>query len=360
MSDYPDPVVRFASEPMSAARRTAVVFCGLGGPDGPDSVAPFLRNLFLDPEVLSLPRPLAWVLGNLIVCLRKNKVKARYAEIGHGGGSPQLDWTRKQVDAVVQRLEAGGLVSIGAVAMSYWHPFAHEAADDVLARGAEQVLLVPAFPQYSNATSAGVLAGARDALKAKDPSIPVAVLWEWHLLPGYLDAMAQQMTPVLRKWAEAGVAPSKVAIVQAAHSLPLRVVERGDPYLNQTMATAAAVHERLVSALADHAGWLSGVVGGDEPLVAFQSRVGPVDWLEPELQATTTGLVEAGVTHMLLQPISFTCEHIETLHELDIELFDVLREAGVKEIERGASLNLDSGWLDGLSAQLATMIRGTS
>jgi len=358
VSDYPDPAARFASEPLDARRRTAVVFCGMGGPDGPDSVAPFLRNLFLDPEVLSLPRPIAWALGALIVCLRREAVKARYREIECGGGSPQLGWTRRQVDAVVERLERRGVRAIAGVAMSYWHPFAAETAESLAEQGAEQLVLVPTFPQYSNATSATILHTMREAWRARAPQRPVAVLWAWHLLPGYLEALAVPIIEVVRGWTE--IDPSTVGVVLAAHSLPRRVVERGDPYVAQTWETATEVHARVKDALSDHTEWFAGVAGGDEPVVGFQSRVGPVKWVGPDLVTVCLDLVRGGVTHLMIQPVSFTCEHIETLHELDIELREMLQVAGAEEVRRGAALNMDSGWIQSLTDAVERQIRGAS
>jgi len=156
----------------------------------------------------------------------------------------------------------------------------------------------------------------------------------------------------LRNWAN-GLA--------AAHSLPYSFIQRGDCYEKRTLETVAAVHARVTAALAaaGHAAWQAQLmVGGTQPMVAFQSRVGPIKWLEPNIEAETRRLAAAGCRRLFVQPVSFTCEHIETLLELDLELKETAEKAGLHGFARGAALNEDTVWLDSLAGHLAATAFG--
>ena len=327
----------------------------MGGPDGPDDVEPFLRNLFRDPRIIPIPRLLSPLLGRLIARRRAPAVRGRYAEMGLGGGSPQLATTRAQGERLAALMSDAGRPTVSAPAMRYWHPYAPEAVADLLARGAEQFLVVPMYPQYSDATNGSTLASVQEALARLAPGAPVHVVEAWHLLDGFVEALARNAADGLRRWADDGISPAACALLYAAHSLPEAFVRRGDPYLTQTRATVNAVHERVQERLADagHAAWLSRMPGGPTPLLAFQSRVGPIKWLGPEVFAETLRLADAGCENLLVQPVSFTCEHIETLHELDIDLRRDAAAHGVRTFARGAALNLDETWLTSLAARLA-------
>ncbi len=369
---------------------TGLILCGMGGPDGPDSVGPFLRNLFNDPAVLPLPAPLARLVGGLIARRRTRRVRERYGSLGCGGGSPQLQWTRMQAQRLGELLAAHGLNVYATPAMRYWHPFADEAVAALGRPDLRQYLVVPTYPQYSAATSGSVLAAVQRAVRSAAPDARLHVVPDWHLLPGYLDALARQAEPILRGWAAAGHAPGGCALLPLAHSLPVRFVRHGDPYLAQTRATLAALRARLAARLANPAltepsltsnvraaaagtadaaaaadavaaagtadqltAWWDALPGGGQALLAFQSKVGPVRWLEPDSVVETLRLAQAGCQRLLVLPVSFTCEHIETLHELDHELARIAREAGIVDFVRGAALNLDRGWLESLASHLA-------
>jgi ferrochelatase len=141
-----------------------------------------------------------------------------------------------------------------------------------------------------------------------------------------------------------------------AHSLPARFIKKKDPYLKQTQATVEALRGMLATRFMDCADWWNALPGGGQPLLAFQSKVGPVRWLEPDSVAETTRLVSSGCRRLLVLPVSFTCEHIETLHELDVQLAAVARDGGCQEFVRAAALNLDENWLHGLAQRVATSV----
>lgn len=346
------------SPPLCPARRldpvrpTGLLLLGLGGPDGPDAVGPFLTNLFADPMVLSLPAWLSRPLGKLIVRRRVDEVREKYRRLGFGGGSPQLEWCEKQGAALGDRLGERGLTVTAAVAMRYWHPFTDEALAVVRRAGAEQLLVVPTYPQYSAATTGSSLLELDRVLAAERWDPPRHVLRDWPLLPGYVTLLARQARAVLAGWRDAGVDPERVALIYTAHSLPERFPRRGDAYVRQTRATVRAVHAELREDLAGD--WCDGLrVGGRELALAFQSKVGPVKWIGPPTEETCVELARRGVTHLLVVPVSFNCEHIETIDELDNELAAAVRAAGVTVFARTPALNLESTWLDSLAARLA-------
>jgi ferrochelatase len=233
--------------------------------------------------------------------------------------------------------------------MRYWHPFPDECVSDLLGRGAEQLLVVPTYPQYATATTGSALGAFCTVVTRLAPHLPIHAVPDWHRLEGYLTALANRAAAPLRRWAEAGVAPEECALVYTAHSLPERFERGGDPYVAQSRATVAAVHQRLSGHLAAWSEWLAAVAGGQEAILAFQSKVGPVRWVGPELETAALALVRGGARRLAVVPVSFTCEHIETVYELDQELTASLRAAGASEVHRAPALNLDPEWLDSLA-----------
>ena len=332
----------------------------MGGPDGPEAVEPFLRNLFADPAVLPLPPWLARLVGKIIVRRRAERARERYATIGFGGGSPQLHWTQQQTEALAAGLEAHGLRVHAACAMRYWHPFADEALRDLLAGGCEQLLVLPAYPQYSSAMTGSILTAVTEAAARSAPNLPLHVVPNWHLLPGYIATLAGQASTELSTWIDADHDPGTCALLYVAHSLPKRFIRGGDPYVDQTRATVAAAHQRLRSELGEHGAWLDRLTGGTTPLIAYQSKVGPVRWVGPALVDEAQRLAAAGCRRLLVVPVSFTCEHIETIHELDNDLAELVRGQGVQDFRRTPALNLHPVWLESMVELLADHVQGSA
>jgi ferrochelatase len=345
----------FPRDRLDPARPTGLILCGMGGPDGPDAVEPFLRNLFRDPAIFPLPRLVAPLVGALIARKRAPAVAERYKLISEDGVTPQLQYTRDQARLLAGRLAEAGMGRIEPdMAMRYWHPFPDEAVARLLERGVDQFLVVPTYPQYSDSTGGSTLDFVADSLERLAPGRPRHLLANWHTLPGYLDDLARPVIRTLLGWAEASVDPGNCALIYAAHSMPLSFIKKGDPYEKLTRETVAAVHRRVRGALAEagHGPWLEGFLSDPEWPLAYQSKVGPIEWLGPDVEKETVRLAEAGCRQLMVQPVSFVCEHIETLMELDIELKEEAEKAGVREFQRGPALNLQNGWLDSLSAEL--------
>jgi len=233
--------------------------------------------------------------------------------------------------------------------MRYWHPFPAETVPALIADGAQQFAIVPMYPQFSWATNGSTIDFVLDSIPAE---MPVHVIADWHVLPGYLAALAQPVLKTLSVWADEKRDPSQCALMYVAHSLPERFVKKGDPYQDRTEATVDAVHSLVLRAMADtgHESWLSDLLcGGAQPHLAYQSKVGPIAWLGPEAVDEAQRLAQQGARNLCLQPVSFTCEHIETELELDVDLRALAVAAGVVDFQRGAALNMDAGWLGGLA-----------
>jgi ferrochelatase len=180
------------------------------------------------------------------------------------------------------------------------------------------------------------------------------VVADWHLVPGFLAALAGPVSERLTRWAEEGAPPEECALQYVAHSLPESFIQKGDPYLDRTRATVQAVHTLVRNTLDErgHSGWLDQVAGGDQPSLSFQSKVGPIAWLGPQIDEEVPRLARSGIRRLFVQPVSFTCEHIETLLELDVELKEQATSLGIVEFGRGAALNLNETWLDSLADHL--------
>ncbi len=345
----------YPSPRLDPARRTGLILCGMGGPDGPDAVEPFLRNLFRDPQIFPVPPLVAPLFGWAIAKRRGPAVRERYRLVSPDSVTPQLATTRRQGELLAARLRQDGLDVVPDIAMRYWRPFPDETVAALLRAGCAQFVVVPMYPQFSAATNGSTLDFTLEALGRLAPAAPVNVVADWHLLPGFVEALAAPAAAQLAAWADAGAAPGESALLYVAHALPYSFIRRGDCYEERTRATVSVVHGLVTAQLAagGRGAWQAGLLaGGGEYCLAYQSRVGPVKWLEPNVEAETKRLGAAGCRRLFVQPVSFTCEHIETLLELDVELKETAFRAGVRDFARGAALNTNGTWLDSLAARL--------
>jgi len=329
--------------------------CGMGGPDGPDAVEPFLRNLFSDPLIIGAPGFVRLPLARLIAWRRAPKVRRRYASIDPAGGSPQLGWTVQQAERLTRRLIGRGRDVVPLAAMRYWHPFPEEAVTSALAAGAEQFLLVPAYPHYAEPTTGSILDAVLSAISKLAPGASVHAREDWHAIDGYLAALASRVADIMREWNDLGADIGDCVLLPVAHSLPVSRIRRDDRYTRQIASTLRGVEERL-AAMFGTAAWTA--LTGDGVLrPTYQSRVGPVEWLKPDIVDEVKRLGATGRRLMVL-PISITCEHIETLHELDIELRETALDAGFTDYRRAPALNLDGTWLGSLADHLDAVAYG--
>ncbi|HEV2533010.1 ferrochelatase [Phenylobacterium sp.] len=295
--------------------KLAVVLFNLGGPDGPDAVRPFLFNLFRDAAILQVPAVVRYPLAALISQSREKIAKANYDIMG--GASPLLPETQAQARALAAELanQAPGIEARVFIAMRYWKPFARETAREVAAFGPDEIVLLPLYPQYSTTTTASSLQAWTRAYRGPGRSRAVCC---YPTAAGLVEAHAQAIRGA---WQTAGK-PSNIRLLFSAHGLPQKIVDGGDPYRAQIQATAAAIAAQLPE-LAD---WQ----------VCFQSRVGPLKWLEPSTdhEIRRAGAEGKGV---LVAPIAFVSEHVETLVELDHDYARLAREVGCAPYLRAAT-----------------------
>ncbi|HEV2490966.1 MAG TPA: ferrochelatase [Candidatus Acidoferrales bacterium] len=297
---------------MSLRKKIGVVLFQLGGPDSLEAVEGFLYNLFCDPEIINFMgaglarRPLAkWIAS------RRSKIVRRHYE-AIGGKSPILDLTNRQARALAVALEPRFDARV-VVAMRYWHPLTGEAIRVLKATAVDQLVLLPLYPHYSFATTGSSLKEWQRLYRSD--GIPVRVVNDFHEHPLYIAAVAERINEALGKKS----APEEVHLVFSAHGLPMSLVEKGDPYPKQIEATVRLVREE--------GKW------ANPHTLCYQSRVGKQKWLEPSLVDTIANLSKGGTRRMLVIPISFVTEHIETLHEINIEAREEAEELGVKDFQ---------------------------
>jgi ferrochelatase len=317
-----------------ATIRTGIVMMNLGGPATLDQVEPFLLELFADREIIQLPFQ-RW-LGPFIARRRAPKVRHLYQTIG--GGSPILRYTRAQGEGMVERLDRLSPQTAPHafyVAFRYVSPKSDDALRAMAADGVERAVAFTQYPQFSCSTTGSSLnelwrAVERTGLK---DAFEWSLIDRWPVHEGFIEAMTrtvreglEQFDPALR---------DEVPILFSAHSLPLDVIDRGDPYPQEIGATTQRVVERLARP--------------NPYLLAYQSEVGPVRWLGPSTERVIRRLGERGHTRLLVVPIAFTSDHIETLSELDREYGDLARRVGIAEYRRSPALNDRPDFIDALA-----------
>ncbi|HEU5305359.1 MAG TPA: ferrochelatase [Gemmatimonadales bacterium] len=321
--------------PASAATiKTGIVMMNLGGPATLDDVEPFLLELFADREIIQLPLQ-RW-LGPFIARRRTPKVRGLYANIG--GGSPILQYTEAQGRGMVARLdrlspETGPHQFY--IAFRYTRPTSEDALRAMKADGVERAVAFTQYPQYSCSTTgsslnelwrAALRTGLRDAFEW-------SLIDRWPVHPGFIGAMTETVREGLAEFDPAD--RHKVLLLFSAHSLPLDVIDRGDAYPQEVGASVQRVVEELAVP--------------NPYILAYQSDVGPVRWLGPSTAQVLRRLGARGQKHVLVVPIAFTSDHIETLSELDREYGEVAHEAGITHYKRAPALNDRPLFLDGLA-----------
>ena len=312
----------------SPVARIAVVLFNLGGPDRPESVEPFLFNLFNDPAIISAPRPLRWVLARLISRRRAAVARAIYARLG--GASPLLANTEAQARALERLLQDLGTVRC-FIAMRYWKPLITEAVAAVKGFTPDRVLLLPLYPQFSTTTTGSSWPTWQQAARAAGLAAPTTLLCCYPREAGFVQAIAALVRQGLAEAERAG----RPRLLFSAHGLPKRIVAKGDPYQWQVEQSCAAVVAALDRSDLDWG-------------ICYQSRVGPLEWIGP---ATDTEIARAGRERVpvVLVPIAFVSEHSETLVELDMEYGELAKRGGVPAYVRVPTVSLAPAFIQGLA-----------
>lgn len=324
--------------------RTGVLLLNLGGPEQIEDVRPFLFNLFSDPEIIRLPfpwlqKPLAWLISSL----RSKKSQENYLAIG--GGSPLRQVTEAQAAALEEKLKDKGEPAGIYIGMRYWHPFTEEAIARIKRDRIDDLVILPLYPQFSISTS-GSSFRLLEKLWQEDPSlnrINYTVISSWYEQPSYLQAMAQLIAQELDKFSH----PDEVTIFFSAHGVPVSYVEEaGDPYQKEIEECTDLIMQTLNRP--------------NPHVLAYQSRVGPVEWLRPYTEDAIEELANEGVQNLLVVPISFVSEHIETLQEIDIEYREIAEEAGIHNFRRVPALNTHPVFIDALADLVVNALKSPS
>ena len=324
--------------------RVGVLLLNLGGPERLEDVRPFLFNLFSDPEIIRLPfvwlqKPLAWIISTS----RSKKSQDNYREIG--GGSPIRRITEEQAQALQSSLQQRGHEAQVYIGMRYWYPFTEEAIARIKRDRIDKLVILPLYPQFSISTS-GSSFRLLEKIWNDDPALgklDYTVIPSWYKSPGYLQAMADLIAQQLDQSGD----PEHVHIFFSAHGVPVSYVEEaGDPYQREIEDCTALIMKTLNRS--------------NDYTLAYQSRVGPVEWLRPYTEDAIADLAERGIKNLLVVPISFVSEHIETLQEIDIEYREVAEEAGIEQFHRVPALNTHPVFIEDLASMVENAMAAPS
>jgi protoporphyrin/coproporphyrin ferrochelatase len=314
---------------------TGVVLFNMGGPERLEDIQPFLVNLFSDRDIIELPlgRLIQPFFARALTRARLAAVRRNYEAIG--GGSPQLRLTWDQAAALERSLNTGGSVHAPfhvTVAMRYTPPFAADALVDLAARDIRRIVTVPLYPHWSQATTGSSRSDFERALAGYGSAFEVTHISSYAEDHLYLDALAD----TIRQTFDAMPAASRAraVILFSAHGLPQRLVDRGDPYVWQIEATRRGLVDRLALP--------------NRHVLAYQSRTGPVKWIGPGTEEVIQELGAEGVKDLLVVPLSFVSEHIETLYEVDLLFAEAARRSGIVEYHRPAALNTHPLFMEAL------------
>ena len=306
-------------------KKLAVVLFNLGGPNAPEDIRPFLKNLFSDKAIIELPGIFRMPLAYLISTTRAPKAKPLYDLMG--GFSPLLKNTKQQSEAILnslnKKLENYEIKTI--ISMRYWNPLSKEAAAELVEFNPDEVVLLPLYPHYSKTTTGSSVKEFQKYYKGN-----ARLVREYPVLDGFVKANVKSIMAEYEKLGK----PERVRILFSAHGLPQKVIDSGDVYEKQIKQSAAAITNELPSNF--------------ETVVCFQSKVGPLKWLEP---STPNEVKRAGKDNIaiIICPIAFVSDHIETLVELDVEYKELAHELNVPQFGRAAVVGCDEDFIDGLT-----------
>lgn len=323
-----------------------IILLNLGGPDSIQAIKPFLYNLFSDRQIIRLgpsfmQKPLAW----LISTIRSKKTEKMYRLIG--GKSPILDITMAQAKALEETLNKKSsnyqLSTINPqisfkvyVGMRYWHPLIEDIISEIHRNGIRKIIALSLYPQYSIATSGSSLSKFEEATKFFNMDTMSIPYWNKH--PLYIEALIDMIKEGIESFSQSvppkgrGIGEEDIHVLFSAHSLPKKIIEQGDPYEQQTIETIQEITKLI-------------------PLkwhLSYQSKSGPVEWLGPSTEEKIQELAQKKIKNILVVPISFVSDHIETLFEIDI-LYKNLAEKLGMNFRRIDSLNTYPKFIEALA-----------
>ncbi|XOF32565.1 MAG: ferrochelatase [Candidatus Electrothrix sp. YB6] len=306
-------------------RKIGVLLLNMGGPEKLEDVRPFLYNLFSDRQIIRLgPALLQKPIAAMIAFRRAPVSRENYRKIG--GGSPLARITAAQAQALEQSLAAHGEFMVRSC-MRYWHPFADAVLQEMVDAGVTELIALPLYPHYCRATTGSSLHDLRQQNRRPGYNLPLREIRSWPAEPKYINALAARIREGLALFD----ADEPVQLVYSAHSLPKKFIEQGDPYVEELRITIAALEQQL----------------GRQGRLCFQSRSGPVEWLEPSTPDMLEQLAQEGCKNILMVPIAFVSDHIETLYEIDMLYKEQADGMGMR-LESTKGLNDNPQFISGL------------
>ncbi len=309
---------------MSNEKKTGVLLLNLGGPEKSTDVAPFLFNLFSDRQIIRLgPRFLQKFIAYFIAKRRAPKSIANYNKIG--GGSPIRRISEGQAKALEKALADDGDYMV-RVCMRYWHPFATQVLQEMAKAGVEEIIALPLYPHYSIATTGSSLLDLRRTIKKLKLNITLREIVSWPREPNYIRCLSTLIHESVKKFK--GKPPH---IVYSAHSLPLKFIEEGDPYVKELKQTITALESNT----------------GLQGQLCYQSRSGPVEWLGPATPDVIEELAQQDCKNILVIPVSFVSDHVETLYEINMQYREQAQQLGLR-FECTPGLNTAPLFISGL------------
>ncbi len=307
--------------------KIAVVLLNLGGPDSLDAVQPFLENLFNDPDIFKLP--FQKQLAKFISKKRAPKIIEEYKLIG--GSSPINYWTELQRNLLREKLNSSGLPADVFIAMRYWKPLTEETIKEVNKKLYDKIILLPLYPHFSVSTTGSSFNEWKRHYSGEFSKLEFIESYYNH--PLYIQAINQRIDQAILKF-PADIR-SSIQFVFSAHGTPVSYVKNGDPYSKQIIETVNSIMNKRGNSHNYH--------------LCYQSKVGPAKWLEPSTPDTIQSLASKGFYNLLIIPISFVSDHVETLYELGIQYKKIAEKAGIKNYIVMNGLNDSALFIDALS-----------
>lgn len=328
---------------MDNKEKIGVVLLNLGGPDSPEAVQPFLFNLFNDPDIINFPLSFLFRkrLAKIISTKRSPKIVEQYKQIG--GKSPLLDLTIKQSEALQSELRKKINCSV-FIAMRYWKPFTEETLKKMQEEGISKILLLPLYPHYSISTTGSSYNEWKRLVKSYKyfQSLDVKLVREYYNFPLYIDSIVDSINNTLLKFPEGE--RSSVVLLFSAHGTPVKLFKQGDPYKYHIEGTVKEVMSRGAFK--------------QKHFLSFQSKVGPQKWLDPKTPDIIEKLAGEDEKNILVIPVAFVSDHLETLYEIGIEFRHLAIEKGIKQFEVMPGLNDSPLFIKALSELVLDNLNG--
>jgi ferrochelatase len=315
--------------------KTAVIISNMGGPHELDAVECYLYNIFMDPDIIDIPLP-GFLKRHFVAWFAKKRAPESteiYRKIG--GKTPLTDITYKQAKLLETNLNKNGNYDFKVfVAMRYWYPFVEEIWGQVINKGYTQLIIVTLYPYYSTTTT-GSLVSLINRLNAKQTFAAenITIIDRYGDHPLFIQAMVDQIKEELKD-------NRFKDLLLSAHSIPMKRIKKGDSYRNEIEQSVELIKNQLPQDIKVH--------------LCYQSKVGPIEWLNPQTDETLIKLAEQGVKDLLVYPLGFVADNSETIYEIGMLYKDLAEEKGIINFKRIDALNTDPVFIDALADLVLT------